>query len=141
MSGKVSTIGKVTKGALLASAMTVAAAITAPGAQAGSFTEDQCKIIAGTGGRVMQALGAETLSREFRESYRLFLAPDGRTLTCTGPMDIYTPTGADIDAFNTIRGMLLSGGDWRISLQEAGLRSVGPEAMLNVRPMTAPPTP
>lgn len=45
------------------------------------------------------------------------------TLTCDGPSNIRTPTGPDIDAFNTIRSVLAAG-DAPIDLTGRGLRSV-----------------
>lgn len=82
------------------------------------FTPEQCKVIAAVAVDVLKALGPETLSGEFKQSFRNFLGP---SLTCDGPRDILTPTGPDIDAFNTIRSLLLRGD---ISLREAGLRAV-----------------
>jgi hypothetical protein len=63
-------------------------------------------------------LDPETVSAEFKQSFRDFLGPN---LSCDGPRDIHTPTGPDIDAFNTIRSQLLAG---KISLRDAGLRAV-----------------
>lgn len=107
-----------------------AAAIVAAGvlfganaAQAGSFTELECKTVSGVAREVVKAVGKDTLSMDFRRSLLSFIAPDGKQSTCTGPLKIATPTGADIDAFNTIRGLLLAGPK-PISLQERGLQSV-----------------
>lgn len=85
---------------------TVATLLAANGAQAADFTREECGLISVTTRQVVQSLGANTLSREFRSSLASFMVPDGRTLTCTGPTQIATPTGPDIDAYNTITGLL-----------------------------------
>jgi hypothetical protein len=97
---------------------TVAAMLGASGAQAANFTDHECSQISVAAGQVVQALGPKTLSEDFRRSFLLFMAPDGKTLTCTGPTQIATPTGKDIDAYNTIRLLL------PFSLQERGVRAV-----------------
>jgi hypothetical protein len=90
---------------------------------AASFTDNECKVIYVTGRDVVQAVGTNTLSTEFRRSLFNFLAPDGKNITCTGPTQIRTPTDHDVAAFNTIRSILLQGPS-PISLQERGLVSV-----------------
>jgi hypothetical protein len=87
-------------------------------AAAAPFTPEQCRIISAVAVDVLKAIGPDTVSPEFKQSFRDFLGP---RLTCDGPKQIRTPTVADIAAFNTIRSQLLAGD---ISLQAAGLRSV-----------------
>jgi hypothetical protein len=84
------------------------------------FTPEQCRIVAATVADVVRAIGANTLSVEFRTSLRDFIMTDGQ-MTCRGPGTILTPTTNDIAAFNTIRSQLLASD---ISLQKAGLRSI-----------------
>jgi len=105
---------------LSAAGLAIAPSMTA---QAAEFTPQQCEAIAGVTAKVVSVLGANTLSKEFRRSLAAFIVPDGKRATCTGPTDIVTPKGADIDAFNTIRSFLLEE-KTPISLQKAGLRSV-----------------
>lgn len=100
-----------------------AALFGANAAQAASFTDKECRIISAVARDVVRTLGKEKLSSQFRESLINFMAPDGKTLTCDGPTQIRTPTGPDVDAFNTIRTILLAG-DNPISLQKRGLVSV-----------------
>lgn len=96
----------------------------APGpAQAAAFTDQECKVISLVTRDVVNAVGKDKLSAEFRKSLVNFMAPDGKRLTCSGPTNIATPTGPDSDAYNTIRGILLEGPN-PISLQERGLVSV-----------------
>lgn len=109
------------RGAFALAAVASLAAAT-PG-QAASFTEHECKVIYAVSRDVVKAVGTGTLSTDFRRSLFSFMAPDGKTITCAGPTQIRTPTGPDIDAFNTIRGILLQGPS-PISLQERGLVSV-----------------
>jgi hypothetical protein len=91
-------------------------------ARAGDFTHDQCRLISTVAADVMKGLGSNTLSVDFRQSLIRFIVPNGK-LTCDGPKEIVTPTGADIDAFNTIKDVLYAPPQ-RISLEQAGLRSV-----------------
>jgi hypothetical protein len=91
---------------------------TAGPATAAPFTPEQCKIISAVAVDVLKAIGPDTVSAEFKQSFRDFL---GSGLTCNGPKEIETPTANDIGAFNTIRSVLLNAG---ISLQEGGLRAV-----------------
>lgn len=101
----------------LATVAAMAGATT--GAQAAEFTREECSLIAVTAGQVVQSLGANTLSLEFRQSLGNFMVPvRGAGLTCSGPAQIATPTGKDIDAYNTIRLLL------PFSLQDRGVRAV-----------------
>ncbi len=93
--------------------------------QAASFTPHECKVIAGVAGKVVRELGKDTLSLEFRQSFRNFLDAN---VTCTGPTNIATPKGPDIDAFNVIGGILLHG-ETPISLSARGVRAVATLAM------------
>lgn len=103
---------------------TIAAMAASTGVQAaGSFTEHECKVISLVTRDVVKAVGVDTLSTDFRRSLASFMAPDGNKLTCDGPTRITTPTGPDVDAFNTIRTILLAGPN-PISLQNRGLVSV-----------------
>lgn len=88
--------------------------------QAAQFTPHECKVIAGVAGTVVRTLGADQLSLAFRQSFRDFL---GSPLTCTGPTNIATPTGMDIDVWTVIRARLASGTQ-PIDLQARGLRAV-----------------
>lgn len=114
--------------------MIAAAALAAVGmtgqAKAGDFTHDQCRAIAAVASDVVKTIGKEKLSVEFRQSFINFL---GAKLTCDGPKDILTPTGEDIDTFNTIM-TFLEGGSKPIYLQRAGLRSVDPASLTANRP-------
>lgn len=92
-------------------------------AQAAAFTDHECKVVYLTAKDVVSAVGKDKLSAEFRTSLVRFLMPDGKTLTCAGPTNIATPMGPDIDAYNTIRGILLEGPN-PISLQNRGLVAV-----------------
>jgi hypothetical protein len=100
-----------------------AAIFAGSSARAGDFTHDQCRLISAVAADVMKALGPSSLSVEFRQSLIKFIVPNGKQLTCDGTKEIVTPTGADIDAFNTMRVILLAPPS-RISLEQAGLRSV-----------------
>lgn len=82
------------------------------------ISQTECDIIAKTSSRVLRAVGPETVSTEFKQSFRSFL---GKNLTCDGPTDIRTPTKQDVALFNNIRTELLA---FDISLEKAGLRSV-----------------
>jgi hypothetical protein len=96
-------------------------AVTSPTtAFSASLTTDECKVVAAVAGKVVKAIGRDTLSLEFRQSFRNWL---GAELTCDGPTDILTPTVNDVAAFNTIRTVLVAG-DHPLSLQDAGLRAV-----------------
>lgn len=109
---------------------TVAAMVGATtGAQAGQFTREECGLILETSRTVMRSLGADTLSTDFRRSLLTFISPDGKTLSCTGPAQIVTPTGRDIDAFNTIGGLL------PFDIQARGVRQVA-----QLSPAPAPAT-
>ncbi len=109
-----------------AAGMAVLATLFAANAtQAAQFTPEECRVVAGIGGQVVRALGKETLSADFRQSFVNFLGPN---IACDGPTNIVTRTGPDIDAFNTIRIMLLQT-NRPISLQDRGIRSVASLAM------------
>src|SRR5262245_56912839 len=119
----ISNSGKSTfRHAMTGAVMLGAASLPSGGAQAGDFTHDQCRLIAAVATDVMKALGPTTLSVDFRQSLVRFVAPQGK-FTCDGPKDILTPTGPDVDAFNTIKDVLFAP-PRRISLEQAGLRSV-----------------
>lgn len=90
------------------------------GATAPSLTRAECRVVSAIAVKVIKAVGRDTLSLEFRQSFRNWLGAD---LTCDGPREIATPTGADIDAYNTIRTVLASGPD-PIDLQAIGLKAV-----------------
>lgn len=109
----------VVVGWMAAGAALLGAAAPRP-AQAADFTEKECKVVAGVTSEVVRAVGKDTLSREFWLSMARFIAPDGKRATCDGTTNITTPMGPDIDAYNTIRGILLQGPN-PISLQERGL--------------------
>jgi hypothetical protein len=120
--------------AVAAATAMMGAASFATDAQAGDFTHEQCKIIAGITTDTMNAIGTNKLSPEFRGSIVKFIAPEGQ-LTCDGPKDILTPRGKDVDAFVVIRAVLLSrAGGGSISLEKAGLRSVDPATLASQRP-------
>lgn len=103
---------------------TTATLFGANAAQAASFTEQECKIIGTVAIDVVKSVNASNpVSQEFWTSFMRFLAPDGKRATCDGPTQIRTPTGPDVDAFNTIRTFLLAGPN-PISLQKRGLVSV-----------------
>lgn len=93
--------------------------------QAASFTPHECKYIAAIAGQVVTSLGKDTLSNDFRQSFRNFL---DASLTCRGPTRIATPTGRDINAYNVIAA-LLAAGEYRIDLNARGLQSVATLAM------------
>ena len=104
-------------GASIALAPTEASA--APNTPA--FSQVECNQIAAVVGKVVQVVGVNKLSAEFRRSLGSFIVPDGKNATCTGPTKIATPKDLDIDAFNTIRVFLARSS---IDLQARGLRSV-----------------
>lgn len=108
----------------LATVAAMAGATT--GAQAADFTKEECSLISVTAGRVVQSLGANTLSTDFRRSFLLFMAPDGKTLTCNGPTQIATPTKEDIAAYNTITSFL------PFDISQRGVRAVA--SLATVRP-------
>ena len=113
-----------------------AALLASPMAHAGDFSAEQCKLIATVSGEVVKTVGVQKLSEDFRKSIANFIMPEvngKRTMTCEGPKNIFTPTGNDVDAFNTIREILLSP-PRQISLQKAGLRSVDPKEQDNKHP-------
>jgi len=113
-------------------ALTAAAAMFAgTSAYAGDFTQDECRLISSVGTGTARAIGPEKLSQEFKSSFRSFLGPN---LTCDGPKDILTPTGIDIDTFNTIKDILYAP-PRGISLEKAGLRSVDPKGRGAQRPI------
>jgi hypothetical protein len=89
-------------------------------ASASALSYEQCRTVAATAAEVVKVARKEKLSAAFRESLAKYVAPEG-TIACTGPKEIRTPTGADIDAYNTIRGLLLHS---NISLQDEGLRAI-----------------
>ena len=91
-----------------------------PSEAAGLPSEKECAIIAAVAVKTLRAIGAETLSPEFKQSFRDWLGPD---LRCDGPRDIATPTVDDVAIFNTIAGVLLQGDD-PISLRKFGVRAV-----------------
>lgn len=101
------------------------ATLFAANAQAANFTPHECKVIAGVAGKVVRELGKDTLSLQFRQSFVNFL--DAK-VTCTGPTNIATPKGPDIDAFNVMRGILASG-EKPIDLYARGVRAVATLAM------------
>ena len=84
------------------------------------FSQAECKVIAAVASKVVKAVGKDTLSLAFRQSFRNWL---GTPLTCQVPVEIRTPTGPDIDAWNTIRTVLGSG-DQPIDLLERGVKAV-----------------
>lgn len=97
-----------------------AAAAMTTGAAAADFTQKQCAGIAETAIEVLRAVGKDTLSQEFRQSFRGWLGAD---LRCDGPKDIIIVTHNDSATYATIREALLRGSK-PISLQKAGLRVV-----------------
>jgi hypothetical protein len=72
------------------------------------------------------------LSEHFRRSITGFIAPDGRTATCTGDRNIIIVTSRDAGAFSHIRAALFSA--YNIDLQTAGVRSVPRPELASVRP-------
>lgn len=82
-----------------------------------AFTPDECKLIATVASDTVKAVGRGTLSAAFRESFVAWLGPN---LTCDGPLPIRLPSGADIDAYNTIRAVLYAGAH-PIALKERGV--------------------
>ncbi len=110
-------------GAWMAAGAALLGTAAATPAQAAAFTEQECKVISLVTRDVVNAVGKDKLSVEFRKSLVNFMAPDGKRLTCAGPTNIATPTLDDSAAYNTIRGVLLQGPN-PISLQERGLVSV-----------------
>lgn len=84
------------------------------------FTADECKVIALTATKVVDAVGRDSLSVEFRQSFVNWLGPN---TACDGPADIQVPTAADVAAFNTIRLTLASGSN-PIDLTGRGVRAV-----------------
>lgn len=111
-------------------ALAAAATLFAANAQAATFSEQECKVVAGISAKTVRAVGPETLSQDFRRSLMSFAAPDGQRATCSGPTNIATPTVNDVAAFNVIRGILASGSN-PIDLQARGLRSVASLALNN----------
>lgn len=97
-----------------------AAAAMVTSASAADFTQAQCKGITGTAMEVVRTVGKDTLSQEFRQSFRNWLGAD---LHCDGPKDIIIVTHNDSIAYGAIRSALLTGSK-PISLQKAGLRVV-----------------
>lgn len=84
------------------------------------LTAEQCRIVSAIAVKVVKAVGPDTLSPEFRQSFRDWLGPE---IACDGPKEIRTPTPEDVAAFNTIRGTLLQG-PAPISLSQMGVRAV-----------------
>lgn len=127
--------GKLRRGGIAVAAATAMAASTlfgvnaAQASEASKFTDHECKVIYLTTKEVVKVLGVETLSKDFRQSIANFMVPDGKTLTCTGPTDIATPRGDDVDAFNTIQDILAASKDNPILLQDRGIRSVASLAL------------
>jgi hypothetical protein len=108
----------------------LASIATTSQANAGDFTKEECAGVMAVALEVVKAAGKDTLSVEFRQSFRNWLGPN---VTCDGPKDILTPTDRDIAAYNTIRtGLLLASKP--ISLEKAGLRSVDPKKVSAIRP-------
>jgi hypothetical protein len=103
----------------------IATLFAANATQAANFTPHECKVIAGVAGKVVRELGKDTLSLQFRQSFRNFIDANA---TCTGPTNIATPKGPDIDAFNVMRGILASG-EKPIDLYARGVRAVATLAM------------
>jgi hypothetical protein len=93
-------------------------------ASASALSYEQCRTIAAITSQVVKTAGKDRLSSAFRNSMIQYVAPDGK-IACTGSKEIQTPHGPDIDAFNTIRGLLLTDG---ISLEKGGLRAVATPA-------------
>ena len=108
------------KGAI---ALAAGSVLMAANAQAASFTQEECGLIAGVSATTVRSLGADNLSVEFRDSLMRFVAPDGRRATCDGHTEIKTRTADDAAAFATIRRLLLSP-PHSVSLQRAGVRAV-----------------
>lgn len=117
-------IAAATVGSLFAANAAAAADASLPSAP--RFTQQECRLISIIAVDVAKAMGPEKLSTEFKQSFRNFLGPN---LTCDGPTQISTPKGDDIDAYNTIGGLLLQGPK-PISLRERGLRAVYKAAAL-----------
>ena len=107
------------KGRALALAASTMAAVTSP-ALAGGFSQKECQGIGGIAGAVVRHVGKDTLSDEFRQSFRNWLGADMR---CDGPKEIALVTDNDAATFRTIRSELLQLPK-PISLQKAGLRGV-----------------
>ena len=97
-----------------------AAAAMVTSASAADFTQAQCKGITGTAMEVVRTVGKDTLSQEFRQSFRNWLGAD---LHCDGPKDIIIVTHNDSIAYRAIRSALLTGTK-PLSLEKAGLRVV-----------------
>ena len=105
--------------ALALAAATTMAAVTAP-ATAGEFSQKECKGIVGIAVAVLQRVGADTLSLEFRQSFMDWVGPEAR---CNGPREIAIVTESDDATYGTIRSELLRLPK-PISLQKAGLTPV-----------------
>jgi hypothetical protein len=140
----------------------VASMMAGTAAHAAPLTPRECGIVFATSADVITHLGASKFDPRFPDSLAGYLAPGNReqvrdlitgkqtiaaivksgdaaaakkvvdSLTCDGEKNILTPKGADIDAFNVIRQMLLSP-PAKISLQSAGLKSVDPAELASAR--------
>lgn len=106
-------------GRALALAASTMAAVTSP-ALAGEFTQKECKGIGGIAVAVVQRVGKDNLSMEFRQSFRNWLGADMR---CDGPKEIAIVTENDSATYRTIRSELLQLPK-PISLQKTGLTPV-----------------
>ena len=97
------------KQALRRGAFALATAATlfgANAAQAANFTADECKTIFATSLHVVNELGKETLSNEFRTSLVRFMIPDGKNLACDVNSPIEMQTTKDNTAMATIDSLL-----------------------------------
>lgn len=116
-----------TVAAAIAGAVPAALPFQAAGQQVAAFTQSECKGISSVVLQVVRTLGADSLSNDFKGSFRAWMGPN---ITCDGPTDIVVRTGRDSDALNTIYTLLESSSS-RINLQtRAGLRAVRPTAGL-----------
>ncbi len=108
-----------------AAAAAAAVMLTAVNANAVSnLSEDECKAIIVTASSTIKDIGASNLSSEFVDSFRAFIAPNGKA-NCSGSRDIATPLGKDIDAYNIIKGALYNlKTPHSIDLDKSGFRAV-----------------
>ena len=77
-----------------------------PQQQTQDLNQEQCNLVRNVIVRVVQDVGSDTISDDFKQSLRAFI---GENRDCRGTRVIYAPEGRDIDAYNVMRVILGSG--------------------------------
>lgn len=64
-------------------------------ARAASFSDQECRLLAGAFVTTLKSRDIQSFSSEFRQSFVDFISPDRKSQTCTGPSSITYKTDAD----------------------------------------------